>query len=161
MAIGSMLDAVLIFFGERYDQIMDGSLDTDLLMGSKARLLQTALKDFDREHAYRNKAVLALELHGYNVVSSLMDMLWEGITTRERFEDPASKRRTPFAEYAYHRISENYRRIFEGKSRSVQDFPIRYREAQLLTDMISGMTDSYAIDLCEELEGFRRGPTCG
>jgi dGTPase len=29
--------------------------------------------------------------------------------------------------------------------------PLRYREAQLLTDMIAGMTDSYAVAMCDEL----------
>ena len=32
--------------------------------------------------------------------------------------------------------------------------PTRYKECQLLTDMISGMTDKYAIELLAELRRY-------
>lgn len=32
--------------------------------------------------------------------------------------------------------------------------PTRYKEAQLLTDMISGMTDKFAVDLFSELRRY-------
>lgn len=32
-----------------------------------------------------------------------------------------------------------------------EDLPIRYKEMQLLTDMISGMTDRFCIDLHDDL----------
>ncbi|MDV1270173.1 hypothetical protein VC562_27955, partial [Citrobacter freundii] len=54
---------------------------------------------------------------------------------------------TPFGRYVYGRISENYRRIFEQEN----DLPAHYKEAQLLADAISGMTDSYLIALHDEL----------
>ncbi|MFY0571828.1 dGTP triphosphohydrolase [Archangium lansingense] len=158
-AIGLMVGAVQKAFEDNYERIMDGTLDKDLLAKSDAGPLAAALKKFDKVHAYRHPSVLALELRGYNTIYTLMDMLWEGITRRQSYDDPASKRITPFAEFAYSRISENYRRIFEGKVPSAQHLPIRYREAQLLTDMVSGMTDGYAIELCNELEGFRVGPS--
>ena len=58
----------------------------------------------------------------------------------------------PFTRLAYERISENYRRAFEKPQGGSIDLPMRYREVQLLTDMIAGMTDSFAVDLCAELE---------
>lgn len=64
---------------------------------------------------------------------------------------PDSVRAHPFSKYVYGRISENYRRVFECPIKEVSEMPIRYRECQLLTDMLSGMTDSYAIDLYREL----------
>jgi dGTPase len=56
---------------------------------------------------------------------------------------------TPFGKYAYEKISENYRRVFEDKT---NEMSMMYREAQLLTDAISGMTDSYLIMLHTELK---------
>ncbi|MEG2043210.1 MAG: deoxyguanosinetriphosphate triphosphohydrolase, partial [Hafnia sp.] len=53
--------------------------------------------------------------------------------------------------YAYGRISENYRRIFEDEKNGL---PILYKEAQLLADAISGMTDSYLIRLHDELKSL-------
>ena len=72
-----------------------------------------------------------------------------------------SPRTTPFARYAYGRISENYRRVFEGRVPCAvggeSPLPIRYRELQLLTDMIAGMTDQFAVDLHRELREFYVG----
>jgi dGTPase len=154
-----MVAAVQRTFRERYQQIIAGTQSEDLISCSSVKTLADVLREFDLTHAYRHKSVLALELQGYNTISSLMDMLWEGITEREDYTRPESERKTPFAKYVYDRISENYRRIFEGKTPSAQRLPIRYREAQLLTDMISGMTDNYVLELHSALEAFRVGPS--
>ena len=102
-------------------------------------------------HAYKHRSVLEVELQGYNVIRGLMDFFWAAIVDREEPTKPDSDRKRPFTKFVYSRISENYRRIFENPSESDQKLPMRYRECILLTDMISGMTDSYAVDLYEEL----------
>jgi len=79
-------------------------------------------------------------------------MIWDSITLRKDFNDVSSDRTTPFAAYVYNRISENYRRVFESIDNKM---PIRYKEAQLLTDMISGMTDTYAMTFYKEIKKFR------
>lgn len=155
-AIGKMVFTVLTAFVEKSSEIMAGTFNNDIISASRVQRLCKAMKSFDTTHAYRHRSVLELELDGFNAIQSLMDMLWIGITSREDYSDPASKRITPFAAYAYGRISENYRRIFE---KGASNLPIRYREMQLLTDMISGMTDSYALELCKELEHFYVGPS--
>lgn len=157
--IGVMVAAVQRAFKEYYTEILMGSHSEDLISCSSAKVLADSLRKFDKTHAYRHKSVLALELKGYNTIFSLMDMLWEGITDRKAYAYPESERTSPFAKYVYNRISENYRRVFEGKTQSSKHLPIRYREAQLLTDMISGMTDNYVLELHKELEEFRVGPS--
>src|SRR5581483_9349525 len=98
-------------------------------------------------------------LEGYNTVNGLMDMLWEGIYDRKKFLEPNSSRKTPFSAYAYQSISENYRRVFEGWNDPIRKnepiLPTRYRELQLLTDAISGMTDGYVIDLYRQLGKYK------
>lgn len=166
-AINGMMSAVLRSFEERYDDIMACRMTSNLIAASKAKILCGLLKRFDRDHAYQHRRVLEIELAGFNVIHGLMDMLWRGITERERFRilDPSgSRRHAPFAAYAYSRISENYRRVFERSARgggAGVALPIRYRELQLLTDMISGMTDNFAVDLHAELSRFRSGVTAG
>lgn len=165
-AIEGMISAIMKAFEDNYENIMNGDFETSLIAASAAAKLCKALKKFDREHAYRHRGVLEIELSGYNVIHELMDLLWRGITERSDYErlDPAvTERAHPFAAYAYGRISENYRRIFEGKVESTRDdepsLPIRYREVQLLTDMISGMTDSYALELLKDLKQYDVGPS--
>lgn len=158
-AITALVSDTINTFQSNYDAIMTTGIDRSLLQIGRSNRFVDALKAFDREHAYKHRRVLELELDGFNTISKLMDMLWRGITDRERFDQPASSRNTPFTRYAYSRISENYRRVFEDASNlpHSEALPIRYRELQLLTDMIAGMTDQFAIDLCTELEQFNVG----
>ncbi|HWA20108.1 MAG TPA: dNTP triphosphohydrolase [Devosia sp.] len=158
-AITAFVSSTIEAFENNYDAIMTGGLEKSLLDVSRAAPFAEELRVFDRERAYSNREVLKIELSGYNTLQVLMDYLWEGITKRTDGGVPASKRSTPFARYAYGRISENYRRIFEGHASASREsdkrLPIRYKELQLLTDMVGGMTDQFAIDLHNELNGFR------
>jgi dGTPase len=85
-----------------------------------------------------------------------MDYFWTAITDREDPDNPASRRRTPFSRLVYERISENYKRVFEQPDKTVA-LPMRYRECLLLTDMVSGMTDRFAVELCAELTELNKG----
>ncbi len=82
-------------------------------------------------------------------------MFWAAICDREEFTKPESRRKHPFTRLVYGRVSENYKRAFEEPALDAKYLPIRYRECQLLTDMISGMTDSFAIELHNELVGLK------
>ena len=150
-AIGEMVNDVSSAFGQNKEKIMNGKLDQDLIKVSNSVNLCEYLKEFDRIHAYKHRSVLEVELTGYNTIRKLMNYFWKAIFDRKDLKDVASNRKTPFASYAYSRISENYRRVFENKNNNM---PVRYKELQLMTDMISGMTDSFAISLLEDLEKY-------
>ncbi|WP_417260662.1 dGTP triphosphohydrolase [Celeribacter sp.] len=152
-AIGNMVSAVIEAFLERQSDIEQGALKDDLIAVSSAALLCKKLKDFAFEHAYKHRSVLELELEGHKVIHSIMDMLWPAIVSRG---DPQKETKghpgTPFEKYAYGRISENYRRVFESPN---EDLPLGYRRCQLLADMISGMTDGFALSFERELRELR------
>lgn len=113
------------------------------------------LKGFAQTYAYRSPAVMRVELQGAIVISKLMDWFWRAITERKDYKKLACRRINPFASYVYTLISDNYRCEFE-ESEGVSNLPIRYREMQLLTDMISGMTDGFAMQLYKDLEPLSR-----
>jgi dGTPase len=150
-AMSAMVPAVTDAFVANLDALMRGTFESDLIANSKAASLCEALKKFDKRHAYQHESVRRIELLGHNTIHGLMDLLWPAITNRETPDDLSSARKTPFDTYVYSRISENYRRVFENPKNSM---PRRYKEAQLLTDMISGMTDKFAIDLLGELRRY-------
>lgn len=79
-----------------------------------------------------------------------MDMLWFSIDAMAGKSSDVQKEQHPFARYVYTRISENYRRTFDSGLQN-NEFPLWYYKCQLLTDMVSGMTDSYALSLYDEL----------
>jgi dGTPase len=147
-AMTAMIPAVTDAFVVNIDALMRGTFEDDLIAVSRAASLCAALKKFDQRHAYQHESVRRIELLGHKTIHSLMDMLWSAITNREVADAVDSARKTPFDAYVYSRISENYRRIFVSPGNRM---PTRYKEAQLLTDMVSGMTDKFALDFLAEL----------
>lgn len=154
-AIGAMIREVTSHIVARESELVAGTVDKPLLETSRAENLRKALKDFSFRHAYTHKSVLCVELNGFNVISGLMDMLWAAVVDRIEPSNPKSERKHPFTRLVYRRISENYRRSFESPSGDAKNLPLRYRECQLVTDMVSGMTDSFAIDLYHELRDLQ------
>ncbi|MBF0137535.1 MAG: dNTP triphosphohydrolase [Magnetococcales bacterium] len=154
-AIHVMVSAIAHTFKEKYEEIISGKFIGELIEHSYAAKLWETLKDFDKKNAFDHNAVIEIELNGYNTINCLMDYLWIGISNRKKYSDIESERTSPFARYVYSKISRNYRRVFEGKIKSYhrdQQIPIRYREMQLLTDMVSGMTDRFCIELHNDFE---------
>lgn len=148
-AIGAMVSSVLEAFLERKTSIEEGTLVKDLISVSSSALLCKKLKSFAFENAYKHRSVLELELEGHKVIHSIMDMLWPAIVSRgDPNEETKGHPGTPYEKYAYGRISENYRRVFESPN---GELPLGYRRCQLLADMLSGMTDSYALSFEKEL----------
>jgi dGTPase len=150
-AIGAMIKAVTGAFMQHESEFATGEVKKSLLKISRAEALRKALAQFSYKHAYINKAVLEIELQGHNVIRGLMEFFWAGIRDRSEENALGSTRNQPFTRFVYSRISENYRRIFENPSSTDQTLPLRYRECLLLTDMVSGMTDSFAVNLYHEL----------
>jgi len=154
-AIGELVKAATRAFINNEEKFLTGLIQDSLLKISRGEKLRKALKDFSYKHAYTHRSVLKVELEGYNVIRGLMDLFWAAIVDRKEQENASSDRLHPFSRFVYGRISENYRRIFENPIDEVKAWPMRYRECQLLTDMLSGMTDSYAIDLYKELSAMQ------
>jgi dGTPase len=150
-AMSEMVPAVTATFVANLDALMRGRFEDDLIAHSSAASLCEALKKFDQRHAYQHESVRRIELLGHTTIHGLMDLLWSAITNRATTAKLGSARKTPFDAYVYSRISENYRRIFEDPTNAM---PTRYKEAQLLTDMVSGMTDQFALDLLEKLRRY-------
>jgi dGTPase len=149
-AIGFLVRGATAAFVENFDKIISGSFEIELLDTSTGRALWKCLKRFAKKYIYNDRSVLEVELKGHRTIHALMDIFWQAIVRRE---DSAllTSARAPFEQYVFSRISENYRRVATAES----NMPMRYRELQLLTDMISGMTDTYAVELLADLEKHR------
>ncbi len=156
-AIFQMVDSATDAFVEKVPEMLDGTIAPDfkLIEHAQAARLCKMLKKFNAKYGFRHKDVLRLELQGNNYIQSMMDMLWSAIVKDTDNE--------AFNEYGYHRISENYRRVYEGAIKKLTDKDqkaLLYAQCQLLCDAVSGMTDSYLISLHEELrplyDGYRR-----
>lgn len=116
------------------------------------------LKSLARQHAFGNPGVLRMEARGAEAIDGLMTAFWHAIHGRspEEFDDILARRSGSKNKYVFALISQNY---LEDASRAAKASGIaasvRYRELRLLTDMLSGMTDTFTIKLWEELKGMQ------
>lgn len=114
------------------------------------------LKGIARQYAFNNPAVLRMETMGAYALDGLMTAFWDAISDRKSkdFDDLNAKRRGAKNKYVFALISQNY---LENALRCAEKGiagSIRYRELRLLTDMLSGMTDTFAIKLWNDIKSL-------
>jgi len=147
-AIAVMADAVVKTFSDRYQEIMGGTHEGDLLDESEAAELAESLRMIGQTSVYPTRSTLTLELMGRHVIADLMDLFWEGAEAIPVDQEPKTSK---FAGKAAALISPNYRRIFQEFAAEKKGLPEMYHRFQLVTDYICGMTDSFAKRLHSEL----------
>lgn len=115
------------------------------------------LKNVAREYAFGNPDVLFLESKGRGALEALMDHFWNAIADRNDPEDMGSPRFGALPRFVHSLISPNYLEAALAPLPSVpqEARAIRYRELRLLTDMISGMTDTYALSLADHIRSIQ------
>lgn len=133
----------------------DGSTPSDEILGrgllEKDPLFE-ALSKLQRK-TYVNREVLKSELLGENVITELLSMFVGCMFSPDIKRDKESgklelKTKTSDGKL-YALISDNYKRAAGCKSNEIPKDP--YRRFLLAVDHVSGMTDSYAVDLYNEL----------
>jgi dGTPase len=147
-AIAVMAEAVVNTFAKRYQEIMSGTHEGDLLDESEAAELAACLRTIGQTRVYPTRSTLTLELMGRHVIADLMDVFWEGAAAMPIVGEPKTAQ---FAGKAAALISSNYRHIFQEFAAEKKSLPEMYHRYQLVTDYICGMTDSFAKRLHSEL----------
>lgn len=113
------------------------------------------LKSIAHKYAFGHPSVLRMEARGSDAIFNLMGSFWQAIIDRKGPDKLDSKRLSPKSKYVFSLISPNY---VDAANRSGGnggiETSIRYRELRLLTDMISGMTDTFAIRMWEDIRAI-------
>lgn len=152
-----LMDALLCEASEEFirksDEIFAFKEDLEPLMESS--LLCNFLKDVAKDHAFSNPSVLRSEAIGAEAIKDILSFFWSAIQNRKDFFNIKSKRTTAASKFAWSLISPNYieecgRCIFKGAPQA----SIRYSELRLLTDMVSGMTDTFAMKLWQDIKAL-------
>ena len=148
-AISLMVIAVRQTFKERYKDIMNGEYHKELLMDDdcEAKPMIEASKEILRNHLYRHTDVLRLEVRGRAVIRDLLDLFWEAVSSFETGKTPTPR---TYGGKVYLLLSPNYRRSFERRLAEDVENEL-YCRLQLITDQVSGMTDTYACRLHTDL----------
>lgn len=142
-----MISAAKFSFTKNYNQIMSGEFNTDLFSGTYSEALHKALSNFAREKIFTDKDILKLEISGHTILTFLLDKFISAVILPK----PSSK----LDEKLWELIAEKHRQVYEKKSKEpeLDQSELLYHRLLMVTDFISGMTDSYAHDLYLTLSG--------
>lgn len=146
--IGVCSQDVFDTFCEKYEQIMEGSFQSDLASESDSSGIIEALKAFGAGRIYCTPSTLKLEMMGRKIINDLMTLFWEGA---EKFPVTGEPKTKDFPGRIGALLSKNYRAVFQNAIKEEPSVPHAYHRYQLVTDYISGMTDSFACSLHREL----------
>ena len=108
-----------------------------------------ALGDIAYRYAFDTRPILKLEIAAQTIFSFLLDRFVDGVIPWDT--DLAM---TQVQRKMVSLISDNYKKIYSLCSKGRSEEEKLYLRLLLVTDYICGMTDSYAKDMYQELNGI-------
>lgn len=146
------INAVFIEFTSAYGDIMSGRYSRkSLLEAPSIKIFADKVRALCREYAYQNSEVLTLEIIARSVMGTILNNFVPAILD-EDYKNP----RTESGKIS-RLISRNFEYVQKLDENSVyrpDAFLSPYQRVQLVIDFISGMTDSYALNLHKKFLGM-------
>lgn len=133
--IGRMIQECTRAFLEHEEEILSGTFEGTLIKHISQRPAEAYkhCTHVSMEKIYRSQDVLDIELAGFRVISTLLELMIDAVTSPEK----------AYSELLINRVSSQY----NIKS------PVLYERIQAVLDYISGMTDIFALDLYRKING--------
>lgn len=133
--IGILIQECARVFMENEDAILNGTFE-----GALIKHISTPLNEAYRQCSeiavkkiYRSRDVLDIELAGFHVISTLLELMIDAVQSPEK----------AYSQLLINRVSSQYD----------INSPTLYGKIQAVLDYISGMTDVYALDLYRKIKG--------
>jgi len=144
-----MYVAAVIFVGN-YESILNGKFKVELLEHERSfhRLSIIALKNTMAKYAYDTEDIVRLELSAHTILTFLLDRLIPAVIHYDD-NDKQSQMNKKYISL----ISENYKEDYKASKCKDDESYNLYLRLLMVTDYISGMTDSYAKRIYQELNG--------
>lgn len=146
---GRMIACATEGFVDNYQAIMDGTYEKDLFYGTYGEAMMDALGDIAYRYAFCSKPIIKLEIGA----DAIFDFLLAKFTDAVVYYD-TDHRLTAVQNKMVSLISDNHMRIYRICSSQKSETEKLYLRLLLVTDYISGMTDSFAKRLYQELNGI-------
>lgn len=141
-----MIQEVINSFIDNYDEIMNGELENELIDISKAKDIRTSYKAL-QSIVFNDKSILKKEIAGWEAIYGLLKIFVQA-SKSEEFRSSGNS----YESRLYNIISTSHRKVYED----IEKYPNQeYKKLQLVVDFVTGMTDSYAINLFQELKGIK------
>lgn len=133
--IGILIEECTRVFMENEEAILNGEFDSTLIKSIKPELRE-AYKHCSKvslEKIYRSRDVLDIELAGFHVISTLLELMIDAVLSPEK----------AYSQLLISRVSSQYD----------INSPTLYGKIQAVLDYLSGMTDVFALDLYRKIKG--------
>lgn len=144
-AINAMTRACARVFAERIEDIENGIFDKPLIEHTDFAAEHAKLVAFEREHVYNDRRAVQIEYAGYSTIGGLLDMFCDAALS-EKPTRPQKKLLGLLPIDQFDRPD-----LPPGTHQRLT----RYERVLAITDYVSGMTDSYAVDLYQQLSGIQ------
>ena len=133
--IGELERECVSTFIANEESILNGSFQGSLIKSMTPRLREAYENSaqISAERIYRSKDVVDIELAGYRIISTLIDLFTEAAMHPDR----------AYSQLLLNRVSQQYE----------VDAPDAYHRIMAVLDYISGMTDVFALDLYRKING--------
>lgn len=141
-----MIEEIINSFVDRYDEIMNGTLEEEIIEISKASDIRKAYKKLQYK-VFDDKNIVKKEIAGWEAIYGLLKIFTRA-SQSPNFKDEGNT----YESRLYKMISSSHRIVFEEVETYKKN---EYKKLQLIVDFITGMTDSYAINLYQELKGIK------
>jgi len=148
------LQSALIFgvtdsFLLHYEEIMAGEFRKDLFQGTTAEWVVEALRRIAHKYAFSSRQILQNEVSAWTILNFLLDRFVPAALYYDT-EVPMNMMEKKLMNL----VSENYKQTYHTYSKGKSSAEKLYLRLLLITDFVSGMTDSYAKDLYQKLNGM-------
>lgn len=133
--IGLLIRECTRVFLEHEPEILAGTFEGALIRhiaGKPAEAYEHCAK-VSMDKIYRSRDVLDIELAGFRIISTLLELMIDAVTSPEK----------AYSKLLINRVSEQYH----------INSPVLYERIQAVLDYISGMTDVFALDLYRKING--------
>ena len=133
--IGALIKECTRVFTENEKKILAGEFEGALIkhICSPLKEAYENCSAIDLQRIYRTSDVLDIELAGFRVISTLIDLMINAVRSPEK----------AYSQLLINRVSGQYN----------VNAPTLYGKIQAVLDYISGMTDVYALDLYRKIKG--------
>ena len=134
--IGKLENECVATFMEHEEEILEGRFSGSLIdhVAPLQRNAYQACVRISKQYIYRSKPVLDVELSGYHIMATLMELMVEAIEHPERY----------YSKQLIGRVSSQY---------DIENSDLECRLMAVI-DYISGMTDVYALDVYQKICGI-------
>ncbi|WP_461631881.1 dGTP triphosphohydrolase [Labilibaculum euxinus] len=141
-----MIQGIVDAFEDNYEEIMNGKLQNEIVEISKASDIRKSYKNLTYK-VFDDKTILKKEIAGWEAIYGLLD-IFVVASQSDNFKGKGNN----YESRLFKIISSSHRKVYE----SIEKYPNQeYKKLQLIIDFISGMTDTYAINLYQELKGIK------